>query len=89
MARRRVGKPAVLIVDGSALIDIEYTAFKMLNEAEEKLRHQGITLWLASLTPEALKVVQQSSLGERLGRDRMFFNLETAVRQYEQMQSKA
>ena len=81
-------KPTVLLVDGSALVDIEYTALKMLAEAEEKLRQRGITMWLSSLNPEALKVVQHSSLGERLGRARMFFNLQTAVRQYEQMQSK-
>jgi sulfate permease, SulP family len=78
-------KPTVLIIDGSALIDIEYTALKMLVEAEEKLQRQGIALWLASLTPEVLKVVQQSPLGETLGRPRMFFNLESAVRRYEQM----
>jgi sulfate permease, SulP family len=78
-------KPTVLLLDGRALIDIEYTALKMLIEAEEKLRHQGITLWLSSLNPAALKVVQQSSLGERLGRARMFFNVQTAVRYYEQM----
>jgi SulP family sulfate permease len=78
-------KPTVLLLDGRALIDIEYTALKMLIDAEEKLRHQGITLWLSSLNPAALKVVQQSSLGERLGRARMFFNVQTAVRYYEQM----
>jgi MFS superfamily sulfate permease-like transporter len=78
-------KPTVLLLDGRALFDIEYTALKMLIEAEEKLRHQGITLWLSSLNPAALKVVQQSSLGERLGRARMFFNVQTAVRHYEQM----
>jgi sulfate permease, SulP family len=78
-------KPTVLLLDGRALFDIEYTALKMLIEAEERLRHQGITLWLSSLNPAALKVVQQSSLGERLGRARMFFNVQTAVRHYEQM----
>ena len=76
----------MVVLDGRALIDIEYTALKMLIEAEEKLRSQGITLWLASLNPEVLKVVQQSSLGKTLGRSRMFFNLQSAVAHYEQMQ---
>ena len=53
-------KPAVLLLDGRALIDIEYTALKMLIEAEEKLRQQGVAMWMASLNPEVLKVVQQS-----------------------------
>jgi SulP family sulfate permease len=81
-------KPAVVVLDGRALVDIEYTALKMLVEAEEKMRAHGITLWLASLNPEVLKVVQQSPLGERLGRPRMFFNLQSAVTHYEQMEPK-
>jgi hypothetical protein len=70
------------------LIDIEYTALKMLIDAEERMRSHGVTLWLASLNPEVLKVVQQSPLGQTLGRSRMFFNLQTAVSHYEQMQAE-
>ena len=76
-------KPSVLLLDGSALIDIEYTALKMLIDGEERLRRQGVTLWLASLNGEVLEVVQQSPLGRTLGRDRMFFNLQRAVQHYE------
>ncbi len=81
-------KPTLVILDGRSLIDIEYTALKMLIEAEERLRTQGITLWLASLNPQVLKTVQQSPLGDTLGRARMFFNLHSAVAHYEQLQSK-
>jgi hypothetical protein len=56
----------------------------MLIEAEERLRRDGVTLWLASLNPEVLKVIQQSSLGDTLGRERMFFNLQRAIAHYEQ-----
>jgi sulfate permease, SulP family len=78
-------KPSVLLLDGRALIDIEYTALKMLIEAEEKLRQQGVTMWMASLNPEVLKMVQQSALGRTLGRERMFFNVQGAVQHYEQI----
>jgi len=81
-------KPTLVILDGRSLIDIEYTALKMLIEAEERLRTNGITLWLASLNPQVLKTVQQSPLGDTLGRARMFFNLHSAVAHYEQLQSK-
>jgi MFS superfamily sulfate permease-like transporter len=81
-------KPTVVVLDGRALIDIEYTALKMLTEAEEKMRGHGVTLWLASLNPEVLKVVQHSPLGDTLGRARMFFNLQSAVSQYEQMRGQ-
>lgn len=79
--------PRVVVLDGRALIDLEYTALKMLIDAEERMRSQGVTLWLASLNPEVLNVVQQSPLGQTLGRSRMFFNLQTAVSHYEQMQA--
>ena len=82
-------KPSVLLIDGSALLDIEYTALKTLIEAEAKLAGQGIILWLAALTPETLTVVQQSTLGATLGRERMFFNLQAAVARYELTGSRA
>lgn len=80
-------KPSVMLLDCSALIDIEYTALKMLIEGEENWRRQGVALWLAGLNPEALKVVQHSKLGQTLGRERMFFNLEVAVERYEQLRA--
>jgi len=80
-------QPALVILDGRSLIDIEYTALKMLIEAEERLRTHGITLWLASLNPQVLKTVQQSPLGETLGRARMFFSLHNAVAHYEELRS--
>ncbi len=43
---------------------------------------KGILLWLMALNPEALGMVQRSSLGETLGRERLVFNLRTAVERY-------
>ena len=76
-------KPAVLLLDCRGLIDIEYTALKMLIEAEERLRRHGVVMWMASLNPEVLKVVQQSPLSKTLGRERMFFTVQGAVQHYE------
>jgi SulP family sulfate permease len=78
-------KPAVVLLDCRGLIDIEYTALKMLIEAEKRLRRYGVVMWMAALNPEVLKVVQQSPLGKILGRERMFFNVQNAVQHYEQM----
>ncbi|MEA3278218.1 MAG: SulP family inorganic anion transporter [Pseudomonadota bacterium] len=77
-------KPRVLALDFSAVPDIEYSALKMLIEGEEQLRERGILLWLVALNPEALNMVQRSSLGETLGRERLLFNLQTAVERYRQ-----
>jgi sulfate permease, SulP family len=75
-------RPRVVLIDLRAVPDLEYTALKMLSEAEERHREQGIEVWLVGLNPEVLSVVQRSPLGERLGRERMLFNLETAVARY-------
>lgn len=77
-------KPSILVLDCSSVIDIEYTALKMLSEAEENLQRNGITLWLAALNPSVLAAVLRSRLGRKLGRLRMFFNLEEVVERYEQ-----
>jgi anti-anti-sigma factor len=75
-------KPKVVVIDCSAVTDIEYTALKMLTEAEERLRRDGLPLWLAALNPEARQMVEHSELGQILGRERMLFNLESAMERY-------
>lgn len=75
-------QPKVLLLDFSAVIDLEYTALKMLTAAEERLRKDGVTLWLAALTPEVLELMRRAPLGETLGRERMFFTLQQAVERY-------
>ncbi len=80
-------KPKVVAVDLSGVPDLEYTALKMLIEAEKRHRERGVLLWLVGLTPEVLRVVQKSSLGATLGRERMFFNLEAAVEKYRRIGS--
>ena len=74
--------PRVLLVDFSAVPNIEYTALKRLGDFEEKLREGGITLWLAALNPKALNVLKRTPLFATLGYERMFFNVEQAVEAY-------
>jgi high affinity sulfate transporter 1 len=75
-------QPKVIVLDCSAIPDIEYTALKQLTDLEERLGEAGIMLWLAALNPEPLRTIQRSSLGEALGSERMFFNLQQAVEAY-------
>ena len=75
--------PRVLVLDLGAVPDLEITALRMLIDGEEKMREAGTTLWLTALNPEVLKVIQHSPLWKRLGRERMFFNLEQAVERYQ------
>jgi len=76
-------QPHILVIDFSAIPDLEYTALNLLTEFEEELSAQGITLWLAALNPEPLKIIRRSPLGEKLGNERLFFNAEQAVEAYQ------
>lgn len=75
----QAASPRAVILDCSAVPDIEYTALRMLTEAEDKLRKSDITLSLAALNPQALQVVTSSPLGRRLGPQRVFFTLDEAL----------
>jgi high affinity sulfate transporter 1 len=75
-------EPKVVAVDMSGVYDLEYTALKMLIEAEKREREGGVLLWLVGLSPEVLAMVQRSSLGPTLGRERMHFTLDLAVKKY-------
>lgn len=76
-------RPSIIVIDCSSIIDIEYTALKMLAEAEEKLRIEGVTLWLAALNPKVFTAVLRSRVGQVLGQKRMFSNLQAAIERYE------
>jgi len=69
----------VVVLDCSAIPDIEYTALRMLTAAEEKLREAGTELWLTGLNPQVLQMIERTALGARLGRTRMFLDLEHAL----------
>jgi len=72
-------QPRVVLIDCGAIPDIEYSALKMLTDGEKKLRQSGISMCLAALNPEPLRLIRNSALGQALGRERMYFNLEQAV----------
>ncbi|HEX5138866.1 MAG TPA: SulP family inorganic anion transporter [Planctomycetota bacterium] len=74
--------PKVVAIDLRSVFDLEYTALKMLVEGEKRMRERGVSLWLVGMSPGVLAVVQRSALGSLLGRERMHFNLETAVAKY-------
>jgi len=78
----REANPQVLVLDCSAVPDIEFTALKMLIEMEENLREEGTTLWLAALNPGVLEIIRRSRLGDILTRERLFFDLELAHEAY-------
>jgi SulP family sulfate permease len=72
-------KPKVLVLDLSAVFDLEYSALKALTEWEIRQCDLGVSTWLVGLNPGVLQMVQRSPLGKALGREKMQFSLELAV----------
>jgi len=75
-------KPRVVVLDLRAVFDLEYSALKMLIDAQVRGRAAGVELWLAAMQPEVLAMVRRSPLGEALGPDRVFTSLDTAVSKF-------
>ena len=75
--------PRIIVLDMSPVFDVEYTALKMLAGAEEKVRDNGRILCLTGLNPGVLALVRRSPLGAALGAQRILFDLEQAVAQYQ------
>ena len=75
-------QPKVVVLDLSAVPDLEYTALKALSEGERRTRNQGVATWLVGLNPGVLQMVQRSPLGTALGHEKMQFSLELAVAKY-------
>jgi SulP family sulfate permease len=82
-------KPRILAIDFGGVFDIEYTALRMLTDAEKRLRTAGVLLWAVALNPSVLAMVQRSPLGATLGHERMFYNLEQVVARYQQIAGRA
>jgi MFS superfamily sulfate permease-like transporter len=77
-------QPQVVAFDLSRVFDLEYSALKMLIEAERRQREAGVMVWLVGLNPQVHAVIQRSPLGAMLGSERMMFDLEIAVDRYQQ-----
>lgn len=81
-------KPRVVAFDLSRVFDLEYSALKMLIEAERRQREAGVAVWLVGLNPDVYAVIQRSPLGATLGTERLQFDLEIAVNRFEKLRDK-
>jgi anti-anti-sigma factor len=72
-------KARVVVLECSAILDIEYTALAALAAAEQRLRERGVTLWLAGVNPGLMPVLQRSSLAAASDPSRVFANLDKVL----------
>jgi len=89
LAARTQPPPRVIVLECSAIPDIEYTALLMLIEGERKQRERGVSLWLAGLNPGFQRAVERSSLAATLGKERCFFNLRQAMEAFQRTDAGA
>jgi SulP family sulfate permease len=80
--------PKVVIIDCSAIPDIEYTALQALSDLDERLCERGIALWLAGLNREPLRVLKRSPLGKKIEPGRIHPDLNAAINAYTEMSSE-
>ena len=77
-------RPRVVALYLRGVFDLEYTALKTWTASERRLREAGVVVWLVGLNPGVLAMVRNSELGQALGDERMFHNLEQAVAFYQE-----
>ena len=82
-SRQQHTRAQVLAIDCSAVIDVEYTAIKVLEQLDDKLRRNGCELWFTGMTQGVFEVIERSGIGAKIGHERMFLNLQAAVEAYE------
>ena len=70
-----------MALDLSGVPDLEYTALKMLTEAEKRQRERGFAV-AGGAQPGRAGHGPAVVAGRVLGRERMHFNLEVAVAKY-------
>jgi len=80
-------KPTVVAIDMQGVIDLEYSALKMLTEAEQRRRESGVSLWLVEMSSQVFATVQRAPLGKTLGSEGRVRSLEIAVERYRNMQA--
>jgi MFS superfamily sulfate permease-like transporter len=82
-------QPRVLVLDLSRVPDLEYSALQALIEYEQRATEKdAVVVWLAELNPTVLEMVRNTDLDERLGRERMLFNVREAVQRYQGWQTR-
>jgi MFS superfamily sulfate permease-like transporter len=71
-----------LLLDGSAIPDIEYTGLEALGGLARELERRDIGIWIAALTPRPLTMVRRAMEQTGRSRARFFASVEDALDTY-------
>ncbi|OHV79934.1 SulP family inorganic anion transporter [Ensifer sp. LCM 4579] len=78
-----------LVIDASAIPQIDSTATAMLEEVCEELKKRGIALGLAELHGDARAMLHRAGVIDRIGSDMVFTGMEDALDDFEQRSENA
>jgi SulP family sulfate permease len=81
LVQMKQAPPALVVIEASGILDIDFTAAQMLIELIKACQRDGIRLVIARLESErAQQAVRRYKIGEMLGKDRIFLSVEQAIR---------
>jgi MFS superfamily sulfate permease-like transporter len=81
-------RPRVVALECSGIPDIEYTALTMLADAEQRLRAEGITLWLVAVNPDLMSIFARSTVSAASDPERTFANLHKALEAWQRAETR-
>jgi sulfate permease, SulP family len=58
-----------------------------LMDGEKRLTELGAVFWMMGLNPGVLQMVRHAGFDERLGRERILFNVQAAIEHYQALEA--
>jgi SulP family sulfate permease len=84
VCREHDGQLRALILDASAVNDLDSSADTALHQLSDEFKKQGIEFYIAGVKAPVRKVMQRSGLYSTLGGDHFFFTIDAAVRRFQE-----
>lgn len=84
ICRRYEGELQALILDASAVNDLDSSADTALHQLSDEFKKKGITFYIAGVKAPVREVMKRSGLYTALGGDHFFFTIDAAVRRFQE-----
>jgi len=84
ICERHAADLQALILDASAVNDLDSSADTALHQLSDEFKKKGITFYIAGVKAPVRKVMQRSGLYGALGGDHFFFTIDAAVRRFQE-----
>jgi SulP family sulfate permease len=78
------GELQALILDASAVNDLDSSADTALHQLSDEFKKKGITFYIAGVKAPVREVMRRSGLYSALGGDHFFFTIDAAVRRFQE-----